>query len=565
MQKKLFIGMALALSWVIALAGIFSYQAAKSSSLRQVDAQLESSWGLVEDATKGASDAELAMLLSDLGQPGVLRITLIDQDGTVVAESDGTAPAENHSGREEVVEALTGDHGAAQRFSATEQRQMRYYAKRLGDGRVLRVAAPMLYLRSFQRDVMVNILISVLVALLLSLAITYLFARGISRPLTRWAGWAEAVADSPQSPPQPPSENPTQLSEPIRKLVDTLSASVLKLSHQTSELDAILSGMCSGLIAIGRDGHVALMNRTAKEWFGVLELQPGASLVATTQQPSLAALLQGQDEVELSLPSRSVRATFMQSQGSASDLLGLIWLEDLSEKRSVEIQRREFAANVSHELKTPLMAIQGAADSLRADQAPEEKEKLIAMIEREVAWLAALMGDMLTLSRVESMYQDPDVECLDLSEVVADVLRAQSAAAKAKKVTLTQSVPDLCVTANYGRMRQLIGNLVDNAIKYNVEGGAVAVSARAEGNQLRLTVSDTGIGIPREKQPRVFERFYRADESHARASLGTGLGLSIVKHIVRLYGGKIALTSGEGGTKFDLTLPIAAGEGSEHT
>lgn len=566
MQKRLFWGMSLALALVIALMGALSYQASREGALRQVDGQLTVSWELVQDALRGLPDAELPARVMQLGQPGALRITVIDREGRVLGESDsqdGTL-SENHLKRAEIQQALSEGEGRSERFSATEQQHMRYYARLADSGLVIRVAMPVQALNSFTRGTLSYILIVALASILLMMLFVFLYARGVMRPLTAWADWAHRVANDPMNPPAPPEAPGSQLSEPIRLLVSRLSQTVLTLSHQTSELDAILSGMSGGLIALGEGRAVQMMNRQAKDWFSVKRFIPGTDLLVLTQQPALDELLNGQDEVELQLERRALSARWVPIEGWAGALSGLIWLEDMSEQRSVEMLRREFAANVTHELKTPLTAIQGAVDSLRAPDLDEPgREKLLSMIEREVGWLSALMSDLLTLSRVESMYKDFDVEELSLADVVNDVLRAQTAAAREKDVKLEAQIADIRVMANYARLRQLIGNLVDNGVKYNRPGGSVTIGAWARGETLHLGVSDTGIGIPKDKVGRVFERFYRVDASHSRAIGGTGLGLSIVKHIVKLYAGKVSVISSTEGATFEIELPIVMKEGQE--
>lgn len=560
MQKRLFIVMSCALSMIIALTGVIAIFASRQSASKQVDAQLKVSWGLVQDGLYGVAHEEYPERVTELGQPGTLRITIIDQVGTVLGESDSVPESwmENHLGREEVQHALKYGSGYAQRVSATEQQQFRYYAEKTNDGLIIRVATPMLLTWSYIQNTAGVILLAVLFAVLVTVLFTFLYSREMTRPLTAWADWAASVAGDPLHPaPQPEAED-SRLSEPLRLLVDRLGRTVLQLSHQTSELDAILSGMSSGLIALSESRGVTMMNRQAREWFGVDGFEVGCTLEQATGEVELDALLKGQDEVEIVRGGRPITAKWMSVEVKAGAPWGLIWLEDTSEQRSVEKLRREFAANVSHELKTPLMAIQAAADSLRAeDMDTTERETLLGMIEHEVGWLSTLMSDLLTLNRVESMYRDFDVEELQLTDIIGDVLRAQTAAARKREVEIKSEVDDVTVMANYGRIRQLVGNLVDNAIKYNRVGGRVEITAKAMGETLHLSVTDTGIGIPEESQARVFERFYRVDVSHSRAVGGTGLGLSIVKHIVKLMGGRATVSSAcDEGTRFDIWLPI---------
>jgi two-component system phosphate regulon sensor histidine kinase PhoR len=389
----------------------------------------------------------------------------------------------------------------------------------------------------------------------------FLYTREMLKPLSAWAIWAEQVIENPMNPPPAPAHARSRFAESIRRLVERLCGALMETSHQTDKLETILSGMNSGLIALSQQRGVLLMNRQARKWFNVTQFQPGTDLLVLTQQSALSQLLIGQGEVQLNLRGQSIAARWMPVD-EGNELWGLIWLEDVTEKLGSEIMRREFVSNVSHEMRTPLAAIQGATDSLRApDTLPEERQRLLDMIEHEVNWLSDLMRDLLTLSRVESMYKDFEREKLSLKDVVQDVVRVSGKIAEDRGVTIdARDIADINVSANYARLRQLISNLVDNAVKYNVPGGSVVVRAWAQEGMLHVSVWDSGIGIPKDKQVRVFERFYRADDSHSRTTQGTGLGLSIVKHIVRLYNGTVELTSSPGSTEFKLHLPIVEKE-----
>lgn len=558
MQKRLFFFMALSLALVIALMGLISFYAAQTAAVRQVDAQLYTCWGLVKDALSAVKDDQYPALVQRLGDSAELRVTLIKNDGTVLADSaseDGRIP-ENHLHREEVQIALTGRDGVAQRFSVTERRQMRYLARQWND-MILRVSTPMGLLSDYTSGTLMVILSSAVFAVLLSVLFVFLYTRSVLKPLSAWTDWAERVVENPMNPPSVPRCGKTRFSESIQRLVERLGGAVMKASHQKVELEAILSGMNSGLIALTQQRGVLMMNRQAKKWFNVARFKPGTDLLVLTQQSALGQLLTGQGEVQLNLRGQSIEARWMPVD-EGSELWGLIWLEDVTEKMGSEIMRREFVSNVSHEMRTPLAAIQGATDSLRApDTMPEERQRLLDMIEHEVNWLSDLMRDLLMLSRVESMYKDFEREKLSLRDVVQDVVHVAGKIAEGKGVSIdAREIADIQVSANHARLRQLISNLVDNAVKYNVPGGSVIVRAWARGEMLHLSVWDSGIGIPKDKQGRVFERFYRADGSHSRATLGTGLGLSIVKHIVRLYNGTVTLTSSPGSTEFQLHLPI---------
>ncbi len=562
MQRRLFFFMALSLALVIALMGLVTFYAAQETSVRQVDAQLNTCWELVKGALSEANEEQYPALVRRLGEPADLRITLIKADGAVLADSaseNATVP-ENHLYRKEVQIALKGGDGVAQRFSVTERQQMRYFA-RLWNGMVLRVSIPINLLAGYTRGVLMVILSSAVFAVLLSVLCIFLYTREMLKPLSAWAIWAEQVIENPMNPPPAPAHARSRFAESIRRLVERLCGALMETSHQTDKLETILSGMNSGLIALSQQRGVLLMNRQARKWFNVTQFQPGTDLLVLTQQSALSQLLIGQGEVQLNLRGQSIAARWMPVD-EGNELWGLIWLEDVTEKLGSEIMRREFVSNVSHEMRTPLAAIQGATDSLRApDTLPEERQRLLDMIEHEVNWLSDLMRDLLTLSRVESMYKDFEREKLSLKDVVQDVVRVSGKIAEDRGVTIdARDIADINVSANYARLRQLISNLVDNAVKYNVPGGSVVVRAWAQEGMLHVSVWDSGIGIPKDKQVRVFERFYRADDSHSRTTQGTGLGLSIVKHIVRLYNGTVELTSSPGSTEFKLHLPIVEKE-----
>lgn len=350
---------------------------------------------------------------------------------------------------------------------------------------------------------------------------------------------------------------------------DQMQAQLRALDTSRSQMEDLLQSMGEGVLAIGPRGDVLMMNRAAREILGTM---PGVSSMAAdvVRQPALKALLDetlasgrpAAGDVALYAPVERhlrVHATPCHAPDGRGALLVF---HDISDLQRLERLRREFVANVSHELKTPLTAIRGSVETLLdgALNQASVRRPFVEAIAEETARLGRLVDDLLTLAQVESKPIRASRTPVALGPFLARELARHQAAAAACRVTLTVEPvdPNLEVPADLDQLIQAVGNLLDNAIKYNRPGGRVTVRAASSGGACHLTVEDTGLGIPADDLPRVFERFYRVDKARSRETGGTGLGLSIVKHVAEAHGGAVSVDSDLGrGTRFTLTLPLA--------
>ena len=468
------------------------------------------------------------------------RVTWIDIDGTVLFDTqvDQTA-MENHADREEIREAFATGSGSAVRNSSTLTEQTYYEARKLQDGTVLRISANQASAWALMMDLMWPIILIALLAIGLSALLARRMARKIVEPLNR--------LDLEQ-----PLSNDTyeELSPLLRRINQQhlqIDAQMRKLQHKTDEFIQITSHMQEGLVVLDKETRIRSINSAAMQIFGAEASCVGSSFFQVNRSNTLRqalndALDRGHGSVMQALKGKIYRFD-MSSIQSDGNLLGAVILAvDVTESQKAEQMRREFSANVSHELKTPLQGIIGSAELLESGMVKQEDTpRFVGHIRKEAARLVNLIEDIIRLSQLDEGVELPSeqVDMLALAKDVQEIL-ASSAAEKGVKINVTGN--GFTIKGVRRMLQEIIYNLCDNAIKYNVPGGNVMI--HAENN--RLVVSDTGIGIPAEHRDRIFERFYRVDKSHSKASGGTGLGLSIVKHAVQYHHGKIALESEPG-------------------
>ena len=465
------------------------------------------------------------------------RVTWIDIDGTVLFDTqvDQTA-MENHADREEIREAFATGSGSAVRNSSTLTEQTYYEARKLQDGTVLRISANQASAWALMMDLMWPIILIALLAIGLSALLARRMARKIVEPLNR------LNLEQPLS-----NDTYEELSPLLRRINQQhlqIRSQMQKLQHKTDEFIQITSHMQEGLVVLDKETHIRSINSAAMKIFGVGESSVGSSFFLVNRSHALRnalndALDRSHGSAVLNLDGRAYRFD-MSSIQSDGNLLGAVILAvDVTESQNAEQMRREFSANVSHELKTPLQGIIGSAELLESGMVKQEDApRFVGHIRKEASRLVNLIEDIIRLSQLDEGVELPaeQVDMLALAKDVQEIL-ASSAAEKGVKINVTGN--GFTIKGVRRMLQEIIYNLCDNAIKYNVPGGNVMI--HAENN--RLVVSDTGIGIPAEHKERIFERFYRVDKSHSKASGGTGLGLSIVKHAVAYHSAEIALES----------------------
>ena len=483
------------------------------------------------------------------------RITWVAQDGTVLYDNEADAAAmENHADREEIQEALFGIQGTARRESATLSQLTIYVAHRLDDGSVIRLAG--------SQSTVVHLLMAMAPPIVLILIVTLIFAAALSSRLTKRLVRPILELDLERPEDSEVYDELSPLLTRIRRQNDTIRAQMDQLRQQKQEFTALTENMSEGFLLLDAKGRVLSYNT------GVLRLLGAA---APAEEASVLTLDRSdvfQQLVEQVLDGRRSQVR-MERAGRILQLLGdpvlrdgetagaVLVLLDVTEREQAEQMRREFTANVSHELKTPLTSISGMAEIMKDGLVKQEDVRgFAADIYQESQRLIRLVEDILHLSRLDEGgggLERQEIDLLDLARTVEDRLQST---AKQHQVELELTGDHAAVQGLPSVVEEMVYNLCDNAIKYNRPGGKASVQVEDGADAVTVTVSDTGIGIPPEDRERVFERFYRVDKSHSKAIGGTGLGLSIVKHGAALHNAQVELDSAPGkGTTVRLRFP----------
>jgi two-component system phosphate regulon sensor histidine kinase PhoR len=493
------------------------------------------------------------------------RITLIDRNGVVIADSDvpadQLATVENHASRPEVQAVLKGRTGWASRGSATVGRRLLYVAIAGGPG-VLRVAADLGQVDQTVRRAQRGVLLAALFALLFGSALALVAGRAIARPLTEITRAAGAIA-SGSAPRFPRSGIPDidGLVRALRQMHLQLAERFEALRREQAETTALVESMVEGVIAADRKGRVLNANDAARRLLGYAAMAPLPDL------PQLFRAKSAREVVDAALngtvvQGREIDLDELTITASARPLPNggvVMVLRDLTELRKLEAVRRDFVANVSHELKTPLTSISGYSETLLSDHPDQETtHRFLQVILGNARRMQRLVDSLLDLSRIESGRWQPRPEELHLESLIAGVVDSFRDRSNQRKVSVETDIAPEAATlfADEDAVNQILANLLDNALRYTPEGGRIVCRTRVDGDEIVLSVSDTGTGITREHLPRIFERFYRADSSRSREEGGTGLGLAIVKHMVEAHGGRVSAESEWGmGTTISCTFP----------
>ena len=498
-------------------------------------AQLKDELSLAVTGTEQYGNAFLENVEADR-----FRVTWIDADGTVLFDTQADQTVmENHSDREEIWEALETGYGSAVRNSSTMTEQTYYEAQRLKDGTVLRISTNQESAWALMIGMLWPFILIAVLAIGLSALLARRMAKNIVEPLNN------LNLERPLS-----NDTYEELSPLLRRINQQhlqIDTQMRKLQRKTDEFIQITSHMQEGLVVLDKETNIRSINSAAMRIFQAEATCVGSSFFRVNRSNSLRqalndALDRGHGSVMQELEGRTFRFD-MSSIQSEGNLLGAVILAvDVTQSQNAEQMRREFSANVSHELKTPLQGIIGSAELLESGMVkPGDETRFVGHIRREASRLVNLVEDIIRLSQLDEGIAVPTetVDLLALAEEVKGILEASAAD---KNVRVRVSGTGFQVTGVRPMLQEILYNLCDNAIKYNVPGGRVDI--HIEGS--KLTVSDTGIGIPAEHHGRIFERFYRVDKSHSKASGGTGLGLSIVKHAVAYHKAEITLESTPG-------------------
>ena len=485
------------------------------------------------------------------------RVTWIASDGTVLYDTQAdAAQMENHLEREEVREALETGTGSSSRYSATLLQKTVYSASRLTDGTVLRLSASRATMGALLLGAFQPILLVVIVLLVLSSLLASRLAKRIVEPLN--------ALDLEHPLENDAYEELSPLLRRIDRQRRQIDAQLAELRQKTDEFTQITAGMNEGLVLLDEKGAVLNINPAAQTLFGVTGACVGQDFLTVDREHSMSlalrtAMTDGHSEVRAERGGREYQFDLSRIESDGKVVGAVLLAFDMTAQAFAERSRREFTANVSHELKTPLQGIIGSAELLENGMVrPDDVPRFVGHIRGEAQRLVTLINDILRLSELDEGGSLP-TEPVELLSLCTDTVKSLESAAQQRQITMTVTGEAVTVPGVRRLLTETVFNLCDNAIKYNKDGGSVAVTVGRDGSDAVVTVADTGIGIPPEHQGRVFERFYRVDKSHSKASGGTGLGLSIVKHAVAYHHGTVTLDSREGeGTTFTLRLPLEA-------
>jgi two-component system phosphate regulon sensor histidine kinase PhoR len=507
------------------------------------------------------------------------RVTIIASDGRVLADSESeTGTMENHAGREEVRDALQKGEGRSIRESVSVNRPLIYYAVResLPDGTpiVLRLALPMEGIDESLAQFRVRSLLWSLLILLIAAAVALLMSRSYTDRVERLREFSLRVAEGDFRPlPSEGTDDTLEaLGSSLNQTAARLDRTIRTLTEERNLSSAILGSMVEGVAVVNAAERLVFTNPGFASILG-LDVPPvaGSSLLEVVRQTELIGavrrVLEGEPRVEAEISTGTLRQHFFAATVAsvrAGDTSGaVIVLHDITELRKLERIRRDFVANVSHEFRTPLTAIQGFAETLIAGALddPQNRGRFLNIILEHARRLARLTEDLLKLSQMDADRLELEVHPVKVSQLVESCYETARHRAAEKELSLTlapglsQNLPDVAGDAR--RLQEVLQNLLDNAIQYTLPGGKIVLNAELKNDGVIFTVADTGIGIPTADQPRIFERFYRVDAARSREAGGTGLGLAIAKHLVEVHGGRVWVESEVGvGSRFHFSVPL---------
>lgn len=508
------------------------------------------------------------------------RVTFIRNDGIVLGDSDGDPKEmDNHLNRVEVMEALESGTGRAIRASETVKQNMMYVAipvKVVPDQApdVIRLAMSLKEVDESIRNLTMLMVAGLMVLFLIAALISFRLALGLTRPLEQITRVAKRIKnmDYQARVKVAKQDEIGELGNAINAMADSLQIQMTRIQQNENQLESVLDNMINGIVMIDRGGKIVLMNRRAEEALGFSARElVGRHYAEAKQQYELSQMIQEgleskqhlREEITFYFPEeRLLELNLVPIHPEGNEFTGvLLVLQDVSAIRRLERMRSEFVANVSHELKTPITAVKGFAETLLGGAVSDEEtaRSFLQIIYDESDRLNRLIGDILELSKIESRRVPLVFSPVEMDTFTHKSVKLMESEAARKSIELSMSIePGLYVEADEDRLRQIIMNLISNGINYTPEGGRVSLKIESLGDDyIRIQISDSGIGIPKKDLPRIFERFYRVDKARSRSSGGTGLGLSIVKHLVELHKGTISVTSSVGvGSTFTIELPV---------
>jgi two-component system, OmpR family, phosphate regulon sensor histidine kinase PhoR len=558
LTRRLIVRFALAVVAVLAVLAVVLDRTLESAFLDDLTRSLVAEAKVIRRALPGDPEA-FQKFVRGAGREVGLRITIIQADGTVVADSSRDPETiENHSDRPEVQAALSGDVGIDSRTSETLGEPFRYVALPGQDGFIVRVALPLSIATSRLGRIRALVGGGTALAALLGVLVVAVVAQALARPLERMT---ESVSRLSSGNLETRVETTgtaelALLGDTLNRMAEDLDNQMRRMREDRRSRDLILSAMEEGVLLVDARDDIGYANPSARRMLGGAPVSIGGLRPSALRHLVLAARSDDslrEEEVETGIQTRIVRASALPV---GADGRVLLILRDVTEARRVEAMRRDFVANASHELKTPVASIQAVAETVgRAlEEDPAAAGRFASQLHQEAVRLSRIVSDLLDLSRLET--ERPDFQPVRLDLLVREEADRHRDRASRDGIELGVIVDPATVHGSLKDLSLLVGNLLDNAVRYTPPGGRVDVEVGAKEEGVFLEVRDTGIGIPARDLPRIFERFYRVDPARSRQTGGTGLGLSIAKHVVEQHGGRIAAKSELGrGSTFRVILP----------
>ncbi len=582
-RAKLFLAGCATAASSLAVAAVLISNAVTSETEKQTEqsliAQTRVTAELLSVNPPAANPEALDQEADQLGAKSGARVTFVAADGRVLGDSAEPFAAlpqlENHAARPEIVEALRSGLGMSRRHSATIDTDMLYVAVpvRRSPIAVVRLSLPLTVASRQTQLVRRAALAALALAAIAAVAGAWLFSAPLARRVREITNVASLYSrgDFSRRVPDYGDDEIGQIARVLDDAIQQLAARLSELSTDRTRMAAILSGMVEGVLVVDGAGRLRLVNDAARQMLN-LDVDPtGRHYVEAVRQPGivqqLGSALKGDARPPIEVPLDSAAPAagpcIFRAQAAPVSAGGgggaVLVLHDISDLRRVDRVRRDFVANVSHELRTPLTAVRGYVEALMDEAAtPDERRKFLEVIERHTGRMERLVRDLLRLARLDAHQETADLHPTDVGALLRSVVADLAEPIERRKITVEVDVePEAAsILSDVTKLQDALRNLLENAVNYSPPGGQIQLGARADGSAFELTVADRGPGLPESDLGRVFERFYRVDQSRTRDPGGTGLGLSIVRQLVELHGGRVrADNRADGGAIFTISLP----------
>jgi len=584
MKRRIFLFYLVLVTLVSSAVALIAYRMASDLYLSEISTSLERDSKLlvhILNAEKwvesgritDADIRELSELAQTENEPP-WRLTIIHRSGKVLADSQTQAERMgNHVDRPEVAGALKNGTGSRIRRSPTVGWDYLYFARYVAEqDLIVRLAAPLTAINAIKNTLLFNTVATIIAGIIISAFIAQRLSERLTKPI---AGLVERFGSrSPKADKRAGSKDEIgDLSRTLEQMAARIETVILELKDRNARMDTLIDSLEYGLIAVDNQMRIIIINPVARRMFDISEKVEAIDkpLIQVLRNLKLNDMLEEAIRTHRNLTDEDIMyhggkriialsvSPIKPLEGEAGNPGAIAYIRDITNVRKLEEIRSEFVSNVTHELKTPLTSIRGFVETLKngAVRDPKVAEKFLDIIDIEADRLNHLINDILELSEIEGMKHDSDTSLFALKPLVDEIAAMLEPATQEKGITISNKVEVFIeINANRTRIKQLMINLMDNAVKYNKENGSIDIWVEKAENSVTIHVRDTGIGIPESHHSRIFERFYRVDKGRSREMGGTGLGLSIVKHIAGLYGGSVQVISGEEkGSEFIVSLP----------